>query len=98
MRKLKAEGRLTGAPLALMQPFPDEMLFDTKGDPHEINNLAKSDRPEHRAALIRMRAAMDTWMVETGDRGHIPEPADVVAPFVIEMHEWFGTPDWAEQP
>ena len=98
MRKLKAEGKLTGAALALMQPFPDEMLFDTRSDPHEINNLASSDRPEHRAALLRLRAALDTWMVETGDRGHIPEPAEVVAPFVQEMHQWFGTPDWAKQP
>jgi hypothetical protein len=41
---------------------------------------------------------METWMVETGDRGHIPESPEVVAPFVKEMHEWFGTPDWATQP
>lgn len=96
MRKLKAEGKLTGAALALMQPFPDEMLFDTRSDPHEIQNLVESTDAEHHAALHRLRAAMDTWIVETGDRGHIPEPPEVVAPFVKEMHDWFGTPEWAK--
>jgi arylsulfatase A-like enzyme len=98
MRKLKAEGKLIGPPLELMKPFPREMLFDTQLDPHEIRNLAASDAPEHQRVLVRMRAALDTWMVETGDRGHLPEPAEVVAPFVQEMHDWFGTPEWAEAP
>lgn len=97
MRKLKAEGKLSGAPLALMQPFPDEMLFDIETDPHEITNLADSPAAEHQAALIRLRAAMDTWIVESGDRGHIPESPETVAPFVKEMDEWFGTPAWVEE-
>ena len=95
MRELKAQGKLNGPPLELMSPFPDEMLFDTTDDPHEIHNLANSTKPEHLAALGRLRSAMDTWIVETGDRGHIPEPSEVVAPFEIEMHNWFGTPQWA---
>lgn len=95
MRQLKAEGRLSGPALQLMQPFPNEMLFDTTVDPHEIHNLASSANPEHRQALLSLRAALDTWMVETADRGHIAEPAEVVAPFLMEMHHWFGTPDWA---
>ena len=73
---------------------PDEELYDTQADPFEIHNLAASDLPEHRDALLRLRAALDTWTVETGDRGHIPEPPGVVAPFEQEMHEWFGTPAW----
>lgn len=96
MRELEAEDKLEGAPLALMQPFPDEMLFDVQADPHEIVNLADSDDPEHRAALLRLRGALDTWMIETGDRGYLPEPPEVVEPFIQEMHDWFGTPDWAE--
>ncbi len=97
MRRLKAEGKLSGPPLELMKPFPEEMLFDTKNDPHEIRNLAASANPEHRAALRQLRAALDTWMVESGDRGHIPEPPGVVAPFLKEMHDWFGTPDWVKK-
>lgn len=97
MRQLKSEGKLTGAPLELMQPFPDEMLFDTTSDPHEIKNLADSSLPEHQAALARLRAALDTWVIETGDRGDVLEPEEVVAPFEKEMHDWFGTPDWVSR-
>lgn len=96
MRRLKAEGKLTGPALDLMKPFPDEMLFDTQSDPYEIRNLADSTDPSHHAALLRLRAALDTWMVESGDRGHILEPPEIVAPFVKEMDNWFGTPDWAK--
>ncbi|MEC8345323.1 MAG: sulfatase [Planctomycetota bacterium] len=94
MRQLKAEGKLSGPALALMQPFPEEMLFDTQKDPHEIQNLVDSPAREHQQALREMRTALDTWMIETQDRGHIPEAPEVVAPFLKEMHDWFGTPDW----
>jgi arylsulfatase A-like enzyme len=98
LRKLRDEGKLAGAPLALMAPrLPDEELYDSEADPHEIRNLAGSDRPEHREALTRLRAALDVWIAETGDRGRWPEPPDVVAPFEKEMHDWFGTPDWARR-
>ena len=95
MRKLMAEGKLTGPAAELMQPLPFEQLFDTELDPHEIRDLAKS--PEHQDILIEMRAALDTWITETGDRGEIPESPDIVAPFEQEMHDWFGTPAWYEQ-
>jgi arylsulfatase A-like enzyme len=94
MRKLLAEGKLTGPAAALFDPLPPEQLFDTKADPHEIHNLAASDDPAHREALVRLRAALETWITETGDLGGRLEPASVVAPFEKEMDEWFGTPDW----
>jgi arylsulfatase A-like enzyme len=96
LRQLHAEGKLAGAPLALMAArLPDEELYDTDADPHEIDNLVKSPKPEHREALTRLRAALAVWITETGDRGHKPEPPEVVAPFTKEMHDWFGTPAWA---
>jgi arylsulfatase A-like enzyme len=95
MRRLHAEGQLTGPALALMADrAPEEELFDAAADPHQIVNLAASTEPEHRAALLRLRAALDAWIAETGDRGHIAEPPEVVAPFAREMHDWFGTPSW----
>lgn len=94
MRQLMKQGRLSGPPKDLMQPLPEEQLFDTQADPHEITNLAQSDDPNHRAALVRLRAALDTWIGETGDLGEFPEPREIVAPFEKEMHDWFGTPDW----
>ena len=96
MRRLLSEGKLTGPPAELMRPMPTEMLFDTESDPYEINNLADSEDPEHESALTQMRAALTTWMTETGDRGHIAEPSEIVAPFEREMHDWFGTPDWVD--
>jgi hypothetical protein len=80
-----------------MQPLPREQLFDTQADPFETRNLATSEMPEHRAALERMRAALDTWIIETGDRGHLSEPPEIAAAQVKEMHEWFGTPPWHRQ-
>jgi N-sulfoglucosamine sulfohydrolase len=99
MRELHAQGRLTGPPAELMaRRGPSEELYDIQADRHEIRNLIDSDAPEHRAALRRLRAALDTWIIETGDRGAIPEPREVVAPFEKEMHDWFGTPAWARAP
>jgi hypothetical protein len=97
MRRLLAAGELTGPAADLMRPFPEEMLYDTATDPHEIHNLAGSGLKEHRDALLRLRAALDTWITETGDRGAWPEPPDVVAPFEKEMHDWFGTPEFARE-
>lgn len=95
MRQLHRQGKLTGAPLALMaERLPEEELYDTWRDPHEVHNLAASQEPADHNALLGMRAALDVWMTETGDRGQIPEPADIVAPFEQEMHDWFGTPAW----
>ena len=59
------------------------MPYDTAVDPHEIRNLVDSPQPEHREALARLRAALDTWVTDTGDRGAVPEAPAVVAPFAI---------------
>jgi arylsulfatase A-like enzyme len=92
MRELQAKGQLSGPSLDLMtRTGPGEELYDTQTDPHEIKNLIASSDPVHREARARLQAALDTWMIETGD---IPEPAAVVAPFAKEMHDWFGTPAW----
>ena len=95
MRQMMKEGKLTGPPAELMSAtVPPEQLFDTLNDPHEIRNLADSQEPEHRDALIEMRAALSVWMVETQDQGVFPEPEEIVRPFEKEMHDWFGTPGW----
>jgi N-sulfoglucosamine sulfohydrolase len=97
LRQLKAAGKLSGPPLALMaESAPEEELYDIEADPFEMSNLAASRQEEHREALARLRGALDTWMAETGDRGHWPEPKSVTEPFTREMHEWFGTPAWAQ--
>lgn len=93
MRELHAQGKLTGPPLALMERRgPCEELYDTRSDPEEIADLITSPKPEHREALLRLRAALDTWMIESGDRGAIPEPPEVIDRIAKEMEAWFGTP------
>lgn len=96
MRELHAQGKLTGPAAALMElRGPGEELFDTDADRDEIHNLVNSSQPEHREALIRLRAALDTWMVETNDRGAVPEAPGIRLQLEKEMHDWFGTPAWA---
>ena len=46
---------------------PAEELFDTKNDPHELNNLAGN--PKYAAKLAELRTAMDSWINEVGDLG-----------------------------
>ena len=95
MREMMKNGELTGPPADLMaDTVAPEQLFDTVNDPHEINNLADSKESEHVEVLIRMRTALDTWIVETQDQGEFLEPDEIVTPFEKEMHDWFGTPEW----
>jgi len=92
MREMHAQGTLEGAAAELWAPFPEEQLYDTEADPHETINLAED--PEYAIVLSEMRAALDFWILETGDLGQFPEPDSIVAPFVTEMDAWFGTPSW----
>lgn len=73
MRRLLAEGKLSGPPAVFFQPTkPAEELYDVEADPHEIRNLAGS--ADHRAILKRLRGQHDKWQTETLDLGLIPEP------------------------
>lgn len=50
---------------------PREELYDTKADPHGVNNLAGD--PQYADVLKRMRQAHLAWVTETRDLGLIPE-------------------------
>ncbi len=77
MQELHAEGKLTPVQELLCQPrMPDEELYDLPADPHEINNLAKSTRPEHQAELKKLRGVLEQWIEDTHDQGRLAEPAD----------------------
>jgi N-sulfoglucosamine sulfohydrolase len=97
MRELSAAKQLARPPAALMElQGGGEELYDTERDPHEIRNLVDDSMvAEHATVLARLRAALDVWMSETGDRGAIAEPDSIVTAAEREMHEWFGTPAWA---
>lgn len=50
---------------------PQEELFNTEADPHELFNLA--DDPSYREHLIKMRSELEQWMQETNDPGTMDE-------------------------
>jgi len=45
--------------------------------------------------LLKLAAAfcvaLDTWIIETRDRGEFEEAREIVALFEKERHDWFGT-------
>lgn len=70
LKELHGQGQLTPPQEALCQPtMPEEELYDLQSDPWEINNLAKSDRPEHQAELKKLRAILEKWIEDTNDQG-----------------------------
>ncbi len=84
LRELHAAGELEGPAATLMAPNrPAEELYDLVNDPDEVHNLAGSE--EHQAAQERLRAALDTWIVETNDRGRFAEAAEEIAKWEAQM-------------
>jgi N-sulfoglucosamine sulfohydrolase len=71
--RLQAAGKLTGPPALWMRTSrPAEELYDTRADPHQIDNLSAD--PAHRATLERMRSAVTEWMARSVDQGLVNEP------------------------
>ncbi len=50
---------------------PEEELFDTWQDPHELKSLAAD--PAYAEKLEELRKECDRWIAETGDMGLMPE-------------------------
>ena len=71
-----------------MKPFPKKQFYDMQTDSYGIKNRVDSNDREHRETLVQLRATLDTWIFETGDLGRWPEPPEVVASFVNQMHDW----------
>ena len=72
MRRLNKAGELVGPQkLYFLPEKPEEELYDTVVDPHEINNLAAE--PEYRQRLFLMRKILAEHMEQTKDLGLVPE-------------------------
>jgi uncharacterized protein (TIGR02145 family) len=70
--RLRDEGKLDLVQSLWFQPTkPAEELYDTEADPHEVRDLAGD--PAHHPQLERLRAALDSWLLEIGDRTGRPE-------------------------
>jgi len=81
IKQLGAEGKLSDwqKSFYLAPRMPEEELFDTQVDPRCMNNLAGSDKAEDQAALKRLRAELEKWLVEADDQGRFREPPEVTA-------------------
>lgn len=70
--RLRDEGIMTEAQaLWFREEKPQEELFDTANDPHEIHNLA--DDPKYHAKLVELREECERWMKATNDKCVGPE-------------------------
>jgi N-sulfoglucosamine sulfohydrolase len=80
MKELHAAGKLNAVQELWMAPRkPPVEFYDTQADPFEVRNLAGSK--QHAALIAKMSKRLDDWMVETKDRGGIPEPKE-------ELDQW----------
>lgn len=81
IKELGAAGKLTDwqKNFYLAPTMPPEELFDMAADPHSMHNLAASTKPEHQAALKRLRMELEKWIEESNDQGRLPEPPEVTA-------------------
>ncbi len=86
MRRLNSEGRLTSHQATLLAPSrPREELYDVIADPYEIDNLVTS--PRHQEVLDELRGVLDAWIVESNDRGRVPEDPAVVMYYEQRMKD-----------
>jgi arylsulfatase A-like enzyme len=75
LRALHAQGKLPALTEELLfsPTRPAEELYDLHADPFETRNLVAD--PKHGKTLAEMRARLQRWIKETGDRGEKPESA-----------------------
>lgn len=64
-------GTLTPAAERLFSPLPEDQLYDTETDPHEVNNLAGD--ADFAGVQSRLESALDDWVARTGDMAAMPE-------------------------
>jgi uncharacterized sulfatase len=62
-------GKLNAVQRRFWERKPFEELYDITVDRDEINNLAGKEK----AVIARLRKALDTWLITSGDRGFLPE-------------------------
>jgi N-sulfoglucosamine sulfohydrolase len=70
--RLRDDGRLDPVQMLWFRSTKSpEELYDTEADPHEVRDVAAD--PAFRPQLERLRAALDGWIRENGDRPGRPE-------------------------
>jgi arylsulfatase A-like enzyme len=71
--RLRDLGQLNEAQAQWFRPVkPEQELFDTESDPHELVNLATD--PAYAEKLSELSAELDNWLSGFDDKGMMPEP------------------------
>ena len=71
--RLRDLGQLNEAQAQWFRPVkPEQELFDTESDPHELVNLAAD--PAYAEKLSELSAELDNWLSGFDDKGMMPEP------------------------
>lgn len=73
------KGELTPPQQFLIEPLPEEELYDWQADPHEINNLA--GQADFQAVLESKRNQMDSLLQAIGDKGLQPDSQEIIDAF-----------------
>ncbi|PHN02723.1 sulfatase family protein [Flavilitoribacter nigricans] len=82
---LRDAGELTAAQaLWFRETKPEEELFDTQADPHEIHDLAGD--PAYAEKLQELRAACDQWVEDIQDKNLMLEP-ELIQQFWPDMKQ-----------
>jgi len=66
---------------------PPEELYDTHGDPFQVENIADSEN--EREVLDKMRRVLDRWVRETDDQGRFPEYPEVTRYYEAAKREHY---------
>ncbi len=70
--RMDKTGELTGIPaIWFSKTKPVDEFYDTRNDPHEVNNLAGD--PEYAETLSEMKMELAKWETACNDLGHMPE-------------------------
>lgn len=72
-KQLYDEGKLTPEQSTFWKSKAAEELYDLAADRDQVHNLVRSDAPEAKAALQKLRQALDDHMRSTRDLGFVPE-------------------------
>ncbi|MCL3780978.1 hypothetical protein EMN47_11345 [Prolixibacteraceae bacterium JC049] len=72
-------GRLTKEQKQLLEPLPEEELYDVENDPYEVHNLAKDEK--YKAIMHDMRSRLESWQKETTDYGMQSDSEELLKAF-----------------
>lgn len=74
------KGLLTPAQLQLVEPLPEEALYDLEADPYEVHNLANN--PNNQKILTELKQELADWQTAIHDHGMEEDPVALQEAFV----------------